>query len=146
MFLSCCWCRFMVKWLFHSIPLSSPLQVNNMPVNILPVMYPGQSHAHTLYSSDDLPKTVVVNLNQGSAVKSMDFHPVRQILLLGKLLLLIYLFLLLESLKLKCSCLRLSLMCFLLYILCSVNFSWNEYWWHHNLGSRWEGEACLSEL
>lgn len=61
-----------------------------MPVNILPVMYPGQSHAHTLYSSDDLPKTVVVNLNQGSAVKSMDFHPARQILLLGKLMLVIY--------------------------------------------------------
>jgi hypothetical protein len=69
-----------------------------MPVNILPVMYPGQSHAHSLYSSDDLPKAVVVNLNQGSAVKSMDFHPVQQILLLGKLLLLIDLFMLLEIL------------------------------------------------
>lgn len=131
-----------------TVPLhaSLPLQVNNMPVNILPVMYAGQSHAHTLHSSDDLPKTVVVNLIQGSAVKSMDFHPVRPILLLGKLLLFIYLFLLLESMKSKCSCLRLSLMCFLLYILCSVNFSWNEYWRYNNLGSRWEGETCLSKL
>lgn len=57
-------------------------EVNNLPVNILPVTYPGQSPAHTLFSSDDLPKTVVVNLNQGSAVKSMDFHPVQQTLLL----------------------------------------------------------------
>jgi hypothetical protein len=126
------------------MPLS-PLQVNSMPVNMLPVMYPGQGHAHTLHSSDDLPKSVVVNLNQGSAVKSMDFHPVRPILLLGKLLLFI-LFLHLESMKSKFSCLKLSLMCFLLYILCSVNFSWNEYWRYHNLGSRWEGETCLSKL
>ncbi|XP_062155997.1 topless-related protein 4 isoform X2 [Alnus glutinosa] len=66
----------------RSRPFGLSDAVNNMPVNILPVMYPGQNHAHTLYSSDDLPKTVVVNLNQGSAVKSMDFHPVRQILLL----------------------------------------------------------------
>lgn len=54
-----------------------------MPVNVLPVVYPGQSHAHSLYSADDLPKTVVANLGQGSGVKSMDFHPVRQTILLG---------------------------------------------------------------
>ncbi|KAJ4839218.1 Topless- protein 4, partial [Turnera subulata] len=56
-------------------------EVNNMPVNILPV-YPGQSHGQTSFSSDDLPKNSVMALNQGSAVKSMDFHPVQQILLL----------------------------------------------------------------
>ncbi|GMY34068.1 WD40 domain-containing protein [Fagus crenata] len=66
----------------RSRPFGMSDEVNNMPVNILPVMYPGQSHAHSLYSSDDLPKAVVVNLNQGSAVKSMDFHPVQLILLL----------------------------------------------------------------
>ena len=54
-----------------------------MPVNILPVGFSGQSHGQSSYSSDDLPKAVVLSLNQGSAVKSMDFHPVQQILLLG---------------------------------------------------------------
>ncbi|KAL5769032.1 hypothetical protein ACOSQ2_015815 [Xanthoceras sorbifolium] len=53
-------------------------EVNNLSVNILPVAYTGQSS----YSTDDLPKAVVMTLNQGSAVKSMDFHPVQQILLL----------------------------------------------------------------
>ncbi|KAJ9688701.1 hypothetical protein PVL29_014377 [Vitis rotundifolia] len=57
-------------------------QVNNLPVNILPVAYTGQSHGQSSYSSDDLPKTVVMSLPQGSTVKSMDFHPVQQILLL----------------------------------------------------------------
>uniref|UniRef100_A0A5B7B7A1 Putative topless-related protein 4 isoform X2 n=1 Tax=Davidia involucrata TaxID=16924 RepID=A0A5B7B7A1_DAVIN len=70
----------------HALKRTRPFgiseEVNNLPVNILPVTYPGQSHAHTSYSSDDLPKTVVANLNQGSAVKSMDFHPEQQTLLL----------------------------------------------------------------
>uniref|UniRef100_A0A5B7ANF3 Putative topless-related protein 4 isoform X1 n=1 Tax=Davidia involucrata TaxID=16924 RepID=A0A5B7ANF3_DAVIN len=51
-------------------------------VNNLPVGYTSQSHGQSSYSSDDLPKAVVMTLNQGSAVKSMDFHPVQQILLL----------------------------------------------------------------
>lgn len=59
-------------------------QVNNLSVNILPVAYTPQSHGQSSYSTDDLPKTVVMTLNQGSAVKSMDFHPVQQILLVGK--------------------------------------------------------------
>lgn len=54
-----------------------------MPVNIMPVAYTSQSHGQSSYSSDDLPKNVVMTLNQGSAVKSMDFHPLQQILLLG---------------------------------------------------------------
>nr|KAJ0202906.1 hypothetical protein LSAT_V11C500262900 [Lactuca sativa] len=57
-------------------------EVNHLPVNILPVGYSGQSHGQSSYSSDDLPKAVVMTLNQGSVVKSMDFHPVQQILLL----------------------------------------------------------------
>ncbi|KAE8687093.1 Protein TOPLESS [Hibiscus syriacus] len=57
-------------------------QVNNLPVNILPVPYASQSHGQSSYSPDDLPKTVVMTLSQGSTVKSMDFHPVQQILLL----------------------------------------------------------------
>ena len=56
--------------------------VNNLPVNVLPVTYPGQSHAHATYSTDDLPKNVSRILSQGSAIKSMDFHPVQQTMLL----------------------------------------------------------------
>ncbi|CAM8938645.1 unnamed protein product [Rhodiola kirilowii] len=59
-------------------------EASSMPINALPVGYGGPSHslAHNPYSTDDLPKNVVMTLNQGSAVKSMDFHPVQQILLL----------------------------------------------------------------
>ncbi|AES91574.2 putative transcription factor WD40-like family [Medicago truncatula] len=57
-------------------------EVNNLPVNLLPVAYSSQSHGQSSYSSDDLPKTAVMTLNQGSTVKSMDFHPLQQILLL----------------------------------------------------------------
>lgn len=66
----------------RSRPFGITDEVNNLPVNILPVAYTGQSHGQSSYSSDDLPKTVVTNLNQGSAVRSMDFHPTHQILLL----------------------------------------------------------------
>lgn len=59
------------------------LQVNNLPVNILPVGYANQGHGQSSYSSDDLPKNVVTTLSQGSVVKSMDFHPQQQTLLLG---------------------------------------------------------------
>ncbi|KAJ9551023.1 hypothetical protein OSB04_015068 [Centaurea solstitialis] len=62
-------------------PTNNPA-ANHMPVNILPVGYIGQSHGQSSYSSDDLPKAVVMTLNQGSLVRSMDFHPVQQILLL----------------------------------------------------------------
>jgi hypothetical protein len=51
----------------------------------MPMAYTSQNHGQNSYSSDDLPKNPVMALNQGSAVKSMDFHPVQQILLLGKL-------------------------------------------------------------
>ncbi|GMP74627.1 hypothetical protein CsSME_00031998 [Camellia sinensis var. sinensis] len=66
----------------RSRPFGMPDEVNNLPVNILPVGYNAQSHGQSSYSSDDLPKPVVMTLNQGSAVKSMGFHPVQQILLL----------------------------------------------------------------
>ncbi|EOY31132.1 Transducin family protein / WD-40 repeat family protein isoform 8 [Theobroma cacao] len=66
----------------RSRPFGMPDEVNNLPVNILPVPYAGQSHGQSSYSPDDLPKTVVMTLSQGSAVKSMDFHPKTQILLL----------------------------------------------------------------
>ncbi|XP_057459402.1 topless-related protein 4-like isoform X2 [Actinidia eriantha] len=70
----------------HVVKRSRPFglsdDANNLPVNIFPVTYPVQGPSHSLQSSDDLPKTVVANLNQGSAVKSMDFHPVQQTLLL----------------------------------------------------------------
>ncbi|XP_058115708.1 protein TPR3-like isoform X2 [Magnolia sinica] len=54
----------------------------NLPVNILPVSYSGQSHSQGLYSPDDLPKTVARLLNQGSSPMSMDFHPIHQTILL----------------------------------------------------------------
>ncbi|KAK3416925.1 hypothetical protein EUGRSUZ_H02668 [Eucalyptus grandis] len=56
--------------------------VNNLPVNILPITYNCQSLNQSSYSSYDLPRNVVITLSQGSLVKSMDFHPVQQILLL----------------------------------------------------------------
>nr|XP_043628394.1 topless-related protein 4-like [Erigeron canadensis] len=60
-------------------------EVNHMPVNMLPVGYMGQSHGQSSYSSDDLPKTVWTTVSQGSTVKSMDFHPLQQVLLLAGL-------------------------------------------------------------
>ncbi|XP_056176451.1 topless-related protein 4-like isoform X1 [Syzygium oleosum] len=57
----------------HIIKRTRPIEISDeLQVN----------HPAVLHSSDDLPKTVVCNLNQGSAVKSMDFHPVQQTLLL----------------------------------------------------------------
>ncbi|CAI9772281.1 unnamed protein product [Fraxinus pennsylvanica] len=46
------------------------------------VSFPGSSHPSNIYSPDDLPKTVVRNLSQGSNVMSMDFHPQQQTVLL----------------------------------------------------------------
>ncbi|KAK1391373.1 hypothetical protein POM88_010429 [Heracleum sosnowskyi] len=42
----------------------------------------GSPHPLNMYSPDDLPKTVVRILNQGSNVMSMDFHPQQQTVLL----------------------------------------------------------------
>lgn len=66
----------------RSRPFGIVDEVNNMPLNILPVTYPVQSQNQTSYSPDDLPKTVVASLSQGSTVKSMDFHPLQHSLLL----------------------------------------------------------------
>ncbi|XP_039058030.1 topless-related protein 4-like isoform X2 [Hibiscus syriacus] len=66
----------------RSRPFGIPEEVNNLSVNILPVPFAGQTHGQSSYTPDDLPKTVVMTLSQGSAVRSMDFHPVQQILLL----------------------------------------------------------------
>ncbi|XP_047321907.1 topless-related protein 4-like isoform X2 [Impatiens glandulifera] len=57
-------------------------EVSNIHVNILPVGYTPQCHGQSSYASDELPKAVVMTLNPGSAVKTMDFHPVQQTLLL----------------------------------------------------------------
>ncbi|TXG69424.1 hypothetical protein EZV62_004359 [Acer yangbiense] len=54
----------------------------NLPVNVLPVTFPGHSHSQAFNASEDLPKTVIRTLNQGSSPMSMDFHPVQQTLLL----------------------------------------------------------------
>lgn len=55
----------------------------NLPVNVLPVTFPGHGHSQAFNAPDDLPKTLIRNLNQGSSPMSMDFHPVQQTLLLG---------------------------------------------------------------
>ncbi|GKD40876.1 topless-related protein 4-like protein isoform X1 [Tanacetum coccineum] len=58
-------------------------EVNHPPVNVLPVGYSGQSRGQISYSSDDLPKAVVMTLDlMSSSVSSMDFHPIHQVLLL----------------------------------------------------------------
>ncbi|KAG2723164.1 hypothetical protein I3760_02G158700 [Carya illinoinensis] len=54
----------------------------NLPVNVLPVTFPGHSHGQPFNAPDDLPKTVSRTLNQGSSPMSMDFHPVQQTILL----------------------------------------------------------------
>ncbi|KAM7493831.1 hypothetical protein LguiB_028440 [Lonicera macranthoides] len=46
------------------------------------VSFSGSTHPPNIYSPDDLPKTVVRVLNQGSNVMSMDFHPQQQTVLL----------------------------------------------------------------
>ncbi|XP_029116430.1 protein TOPLESS-RELATED PROTEIN 2 isoform X2 [Elaeis guineensis] len=46
------------------------------------VSFSGVSHPSNIYSRDDLPKTMVRALNQGSNVMSLDFHPVQQTILL----------------------------------------------------------------
>ncbi|GLT27833.1 hypothetical protein SLA2020_028040 [Shorea laevis] len=66
----------------RSRPFGLSDEVNNLPVNILPIAYPNQTHGQSSHSSDDLPKNVVMTLSLGSAVKSMDFHQIQQILLL----------------------------------------------------------------
>uniref|UniRef100_A0A251V9N6 Putative CTLH LisH motif, WD40/YVTN repeat-like-containing domain protein n=1 Tax=Helianthus annuus TaxID=4232 RepID=A0A251V9N6_HELAN len=44
--------------------------------------FSGSTHPPNVYSPDDLPKTVVRTLNQGSNVMCMDFHPQHQTILL----------------------------------------------------------------
>ncbi|KAK4836419.1 hypothetical protein QYF36_022757 [Acer negundo] len=46
------------------------------------VSFAGVTHTPNVYSQDDLAKTVVRTLNQGSNVMSMDFHPQHQTILL----------------------------------------------------------------
>lgn len=55
----------------------SALQVNDLTANTLP-------HMH----ADDLPQTAIVTFYHGSKIQSLDFHPVKQTLLLGLLWLL----------------------------------------------------------
>lgn len=54
----------------------------NLPINLLPGTFPGHGQGQSFNAPDDLPKTVVRTLNQGSSPMSMDYHPIRQTLLL----------------------------------------------------------------
>ncbi|PKI48466.1 protein TOPLESS-like isoform X2 [Punica granatum] len=62
-------------------PMGLPDEAN-LPVNVLPVTFPGHSHPPAFNAPDDLPKIVARTLSQGSSPMSMDFHPVQQTLLL----------------------------------------------------------------
>ncbi|RZC50495.1 hypothetical protein C5167_018929 [Papaver somniferum] len=69
----------------HVSKRTRPLVISdegNLPVNILPVTYPSQSHTQAFSTQDDLPKTVTRTFIQGSSPTSMDFHPIQQTLLL----------------------------------------------------------------
>ncbi|THU71819.1 hypothetical protein C4D60_Mb04t05530 [Musa balbisiana] len=46
------------------------------------VSFPGATHPPNIYSQDDIPKSVVRTLSQGSSIMSLDFHPVHQTILL----------------------------------------------------------------
>ncbi|XP_065020995.1 protein TOPLESS-RELATED PROTEIN 2-like isoform X3 [Musa acuminata AAA Group] len=45
-------------------------------------VFSGSSHPPNIYSQDDIPKTVVRTLSQGSNVMSLDFHPMHQTIIL----------------------------------------------------------------
>ncbi|CAH1442619.1 unnamed protein product [Lactuca virosa] len=71
----------------HMSKRTRPMGINeevNLPINVLPVSFPGHSSSHSqaFNAPDDLPKTVARTLNQGSSPMSMDFHPIQQTLLL----------------------------------------------------------------
>ncbi|XP_065050198.1 protein TOPLESS-RELATED PROTEIN 2-like [Musa acuminata AAA Group] len=46
------------------------------------VSFSGATYSRNVYSQDDIPKTVVRTLNQGSNVMSLDFHPMHHTILL----------------------------------------------------------------
>ncbi|KAH9626650.1 hypothetical protein KSS87_004651, partial [Heliosperma pusillum] len=69
----------------HLAKRTRPLVIGdevNLPVNVLPVSFPGHGYGQPFNIPDDLPKTVTRTLNQGSSPMSMDFHPVQLTLLL----------------------------------------------------------------
>ncbi|KAL8497190.1 hypothetical protein ACS0TY_020759 [Phlomoides rotata] len=53
-----------------------------LPVNVLPLTFPGHAHSQNFNALDDFPKSVSRSLSQGSSPMSMDFHPIQQTLLL----------------------------------------------------------------
>ncbi|XP_051135029.1 topless-related protein 1-like isoform X2 [Andrographis paniculata] len=69
----------------HASKRTRPLGISeevSLPVNVLPVAFPGHAHNQLLATPEDLPKMVARTLNQGSSPMSMDFHPIKQTLLL----------------------------------------------------------------
>jgi hypothetical protein len=96
----------------------------NLPVNVLSATFPGQGHGHgqAFNSPEDLPKTVMRTLNQGSSPMSMDFHPVQQTLLLGPIL---FLALLIVLLVVTCfNYIYLPFICFIDYFFLMECVSW----------------------
>ncbi|KAL0342139.1 UNVERIFIED_CONTAM: protein TOPLESS [Sesamum calycinum] len=64
----------------HASKRTRPLGISdevNLPVNVLPVSFPGHAHSQTFSAPDDLPKTVARTLNQGSSPYEHGFssHP-----------------------------------------------------------------------
>ncbi|KAK4765058.1 hypothetical protein SAY86_026148 [Trapa natans] len=69
----------------HISKRTRPLGISDemtLPVNVLPVAFPGHGHVQAFNPADDLPKAVARTLNQGSSPMSMDFHPFQHTLLL----------------------------------------------------------------
>ncbi|XP_042420802.1 protein TOPLESS-RELATED PROTEIN 2-like isoform X1 [Zingiber officinale] len=46
------------------------------------MQFPSASHPPNIYSQDDIPKTLVRSINQGTNVQSLDFHPIQHTILL----------------------------------------------------------------
>ncbi|KAK4771781.1 hypothetical protein SAY86_013556 [Trapa natans] len=69
----------------HISKRTRPLGISDevtLPVNVLPVAFPGHGHVQVFNPADDLPKAVARTINQGSSPMSMDFHPFQHTLLL----------------------------------------------------------------
>ncbi|XP_051147606.1 topless-related protein 1-like [Andrographis paniculata] len=69
----------------HGSKRTRPLGISDevsLPVNVLPVSFPGYAQSQAFNAMEELPKTVARTLNQGTSPMSMDFHPNSQTLLL----------------------------------------------------------------
>ncbi|KAL7603546.1 hypothetical protein Lser_V15G17708 [Lactuca serriola] len=61
----------------HTLRRARPFEISEENNNLATSSStrPGQTHVYGLRHHDDLPKTVILTINQGSDVNTMDFHP-----------------------------------------------------------------------